>query len=83
MHKKNEYRTGKCLNIPYYNCKNEFFTRYGVNDNNEALSLEELFKFVEPLQITPEQFNKITVAKPRNEDNDVWNQYPTLHSRIH
>jgi hypothetical protein len=54
-----------------------------VNDNNEALSLEELFKFVEPLQITPEQFNKITVAKPRNEDNDVWNQYPPCIQGFH
>lgn len=70
---KNEWRTGKCLNIPYQN--SEFTTRYALNNAGQALDFEDYLEFVQQFRITPEQFKKIEIAKPSNTDEE-WDQYP-------
>lgn len=52
--------TGNFLNMPYH--AGDKSTRYGFDDNSEALTPEQFVEYVKPFIITPAKFRKLNVS---------------------
>ena len=75
-----ERQTGNWVNMPYFS--GEETTRYGLNANGDALSLEEFIEFVQKKSISEEKLDELVpVKKSRRKliakDSDsIWNEAP-------
>ena len=75
-----ERQTGNWLTMPYFS--GEATTRYGLNANGDALSLEEFIEFVQKKSISEEKLDELVpVKKSRRKliakDSDsIWNEAP-------